>query len=815
MYARNVAVIMMIVSLMGACSGEDRTQEETSPHDRYIPGAPSVPSPVTFAVFGNSGLVTDDGKTLNDLVHAANEYGVDFCVNLGNRLPAGVSPGGTHYLWETVDGFSELFEAPVFPVMGRTDVFDDESDAVYSRRYGPAWYSFMRGGTHFVVINTRDQAWRTGFGLTPRIGSEQLDWLERILNQPAGSHPVVLFMNEPLWVDTPVFWKQQLLPMLKAGNVGVIVTGSPGGLRDWGKIDGIRAVSTGCTGPMESKKLRLFPHFLLVTVNGRGSCAFSVLLPDGTTHRGITLDNGTVEAFEELVKSLEIRTLHADPEWNISETITLSIKNTFDRPVSGSLAFSLSPQTRWRIEPNPLELSLSPGTEKTVILEIRGYSPELGPVPRYRTVLKLGENPAYDREDALRIRIPQPRTGDVVPTRATIPQVVPYAFDGSPLKIPVDIESADTCGRLFIYREDETERPECLYVSNLRDFSPGITTFTWNGTDLEGKPVSPGEITFLLVVYNKKAPVTWVANGPTCADGTLLVERTLTGLRAVTHDETSLVSHRIGAMMGAPRAEVVQSFEEVLGGLTMTGFSRDADDRVFLGTPAGIVCVYVRKNQVIPDRAFGRDGYVRLTDVRGRQIGSPVYFNGVVYVGIGGGEGHSPALLMIDGAFGEKLSTIDLGEYFGTAALPPTVAVNERGIYCAHPDNDDVLMLAHYGDILWVNGPGDNIGDRASDGRSYTYGIAADRFGLSYVNTPGYSARCGVIGPDGRGLFRVILVQLPGLRVSSVFPVIEGRDTDGLYFVTRGGDVSYVFHVPYTIRAGKIVEPEQLSADEE
>jgi hypothetical protein len=36
--------------------------------------------------------------------------------------------------------------------------------------------------------------------------------------------------------------------------------------------------------------------------------------------------------------------------------------------------------------------------------------------------------------------------------------------------------------------------------------------------------------------------------------------------------------------------------------------------------------------------------------------------------------------------------------------------------------------------------------------------------------------------------------------------MIEGKPSDGLYLVTRGGDRPYVFHVPYTIRSGEIVE---------
>jgi hypothetical protein len=168
--------------------------------------------------------------------------------------------------------------------------------------------------------------------------------------------------------------------------------------------------------------------------------------------------------------------------------------------------------------------------------------------------------------------------------------------------------------------------------------------------------------------------------------------------------------------------------------------------------------------------------------------------------------GEGPAVIVVNGETGKIVSQIDLESYYGHEPEPPTLSAADGGIVVAHPSGDVILRLSHDSTILWMNESGDEIGDVDADGRSFIYGIGTDQFGMSYVTSTGTSARCGVLGPDGRGLFRVILIQLPGLRVSSVFPMIEGKPSDGLYLVTRGGDRPYVFHVPYTIRSGEIVE---------
>ncbi|MCD6307793.1 MAG: hypothetical protein J7M24_02215, partial [Candidatus Latescibacteria bacterium] len=326
------------------------------------------------------------------------------------------------------------------------------------------------------------------------------------------------------------------------------------------------------------------------------------------------------------------------------------------------------------------------------------------------------------------------------------------------------------------------------------------------GRDMRGNSVPSDTLVCRLFIYNKKAPATWVAAGPGDPSGTVTVERTTAGLAVVTHDDGSLLRYRIGGSTSAPAPERIMSFDDILGGQKLTGFARGEGNRVYLGTQAGIACALVRREEAYIDPSFGEVGYARMERFRGRRLGSPEYANGIVYVGVGGTEYTAPGLALIDSGEGLVRGFVDLGGYFGNDPEPPAVTAAPDGVWCAHPSTGMIIRMTPYGAIMWTGDSSSWVIGADSDGRSLIYGIGVDADGFSYFNTPGTSARCVVVGPDGYALFRVILVSLPGLRVSDVVPVIEERPTDGLYFVTRGGDIPYVFHVPFTVRTGIIVD---------
>jgi hypothetical protein len=762
---------------------------------------------VTFAVYGNTGTVTDDGAIFRKLIDYVNSSQSEFVVDLGNYFPPDIPSSGADAIWDALDKERAQVTKSVYPVAGPHDIFDSESEEMYTDHCGPSWYSFTNKGSLFIVLCTEDGSYKKRFGMKGIVSEEQLAWLDQCLKSAPLIGASIVFMGRPLWNDNETLWRERLVPLLKRGGVDLVISCWEKGFYNWGMIDGLQAISTGCTGPVKSPSGGCFPHVLFVTVNGEKT-SFKVLTPDGkmTDTNGFTNPVSKIfDAEEDIAQTLTPPVLNVDPSWNIHESLMFSLTNKCSIPLTGKVVFSIFKNTSWKIVPSLLEYLVEPGEQKTLHVEVQGIPPELGPLPEYYAEVSFGGMTTGIYDQPLNLKIPNPREGDLFPISAQIADVIPYPFTGRTLKIPVDIDRYDLCGRLVIYREGRTELPVCVHISQFIDFRPGLNEFTWNGSDLEGKKVEADSLVYRVFIYNRKAPVTWVATGPPDYKGTTLVERTLSGLVATTHDNDTILSYRIGVSKNVSKPEPVLSVKEMCDGLPLLGFCYGENDHIYMATEAGIACFLVDHGKANPVHTFGDKGYVRFTKYRGRKIGSPSYAKGYVLVSIGGSLGISPELIKLDGESGEVVSEMNLGEFFGEESEPPVVSTTERGIYCAHPYCDYIIHMSPQDEIIWVADSTDGIIGKNTDGKSFIYGIGVDSQGFSYVNSPGATTRCGIIGPDGRGLFRVILVQLPALRVSSVIPILEGKSTDGLYLVTRGGDIPYIFHVPFTVRTGLIV----------
>ena len=118
---------------------------------------------------------------------------------------------------------------PVFYVPGEHDVLGDDGRSYLERfgkdTQGAGWYSFDRGGVHFVGLVNVLNLKAGGLG---SLGPEQLDWLKRDVQRLASSTPIVVFAHIPLWSVYPEWgWgtddSEQALSYLKRfGSVSVL-----------------------------------------------------------------------------------------------------------------------------------------------------------------------------------------------------------------------------------------------------------------------------------------------------------------------------------------------------------------------------------------------------------------------------------------------------------------------------------------------------------------------------------------------------------------------------------------------------------------
>ena len=91
-----------------------------------------------------------------------------------------------------------------FFVPGEHDVLNDDGQSFRERfakgTQGAGWYSFDKGGAHFIGLVNVMNLKAGGLG---SLGAEQLEWLEKDVKHRSKSTPIVVFTHIPLWSVYP------------------------------------------------------------------------------------------------------------------------------------------------------------------------------------------------------------------------------------------------------------------------------------------------------------------------------------------------------------------------------------------------------------------------------------------------------------------------------------------------------------------------------------------------------------------------------------------------------------------------------------
>ncbi|MFN3653168.1 MAG: metallophosphoesterase family protein [Armatimonadota bacterium] len=185
-------------------------------------GAGAEEAPLRFGVITDvhQDIMHDAGARLRAFVDRMQRERVDFVIQLGDFCVP--HPKNREFL-----AIWKRFPGPRYHVLGNHDMDGDGEDRTGAYGYRRAetvafwgmerpYYSFDRGGFHFVVLDGNDRAENPVPGYRRYLGPEQLEWLRKDL---AASHrPTVLFIHQPLERPGGVQNQEEVRAVLEAAN---------------------------------------------------------------------------------------------------------------------------------------------------------------------------------------------------------------------------------------------------------------------------------------------------------------------------------------------------------------------------------------------------------------------------------------------------------------------------------------------------------------------------------------------------------------------------------------------------------------------
>lgn len=202
---------------------------------------------------------------------------VDFAVTVGDMIN-GYTRLPDDWMAEMEEWKEHVapLDEPIYPTAGNHDTWpgthteelDHSNEALYEENFGPLYYSFDVGRTHFVMLYS-DEA----LSWTPSIGEDQIAWLREDLASIDADH-LFVFLHRPMWEDEPDAWEPIHDLLVDTGNARAVIAGHIHTYERYPDRDGIMYLATAtCGGAPGGSSLRPpiaggIDHWCLLTVDG-------------------------------------------------------------------------------------------------------------------------------------------------------------------------------------------------------------------------------------------------------------------------------------------------------------------------------------------------------------------------------------------------------------------------------------------------------------------------------------------------------------------------------------------------------------------
>jgi len=344
-------------------------------------------------------------------VEKLNQLRPEFVITVGDLIKGGAGNRNLEKLkgeWKEFNSFVDGFDMPFFYLPGNHDLGNEVADQIWDEMFGVRYYSFVYENVLFLCLNTQG-----GPGSKPALlQDEQIDWALGELKKNSGVRWTLVFMHQPLWLmeegilirkegkktlrKTATGW-----PQVSKALKGRKHTVFAGHIHHYAKYqrNGTSFYTLGTTGG--GSKLRgvafgEFDHATWVTMSDEGPRMVNLSLD------GIMKDDVTTENHQKFWRSLVFEEFfHKDSDLK-EQQLTLPISNPFDFGIKGQLEWVSSPASRWKVQPEDMDLfTLSTGQKKILNFKILEKTDkkknQIGPLPKLMVRFKGIEN-AFDFE---------------------------------------------------------------------------------------------------------------------------------------------------------------------------------------------------------------------------------------------------------------------------------------------------------------------------------------------------------------------------------------------------------------------------------
>ena len=334
--------------------------------------------------WGNAKDIVTQNEHFLGNIERTNTSGADFAVIVGDLIHGYTEDAELiRRQWDAYELACRQFKIPYVSVVGNHDMWDEQSQAIWQKRYGQLYFSWNHKGCHFIALCSEI------VGQIDKITGKQLEWLETDLGKAASARRIFVFLHKPLWRYGPAEgekqnqWKRDVHPLLAKYNVDTVFAGHWHQYILYPTRDGVRYVVTGGAGAEIGRGYELtgeFFHFVTVDVAGR-STRMKVITADGQ----LPPDCVTVEQIEALAKAIHIEPMQRLPrDGNI--LLPIHVTNPTAQPAKAILQWDVN-GTSWQAD--EAEILIPAGAKKTIVAKAKYQA--FFPLPKARVELTDGK----------------------------------------------------------------------------------------------------------------------------------------------------------------------------------------------------------------------------------------------------------------------------------------------------------------------------------------------------------------------------------------------------------------------------------------